>query len=225
MKRTTIFLLLLVCLIPVSIMCVSNVSAYNYDPGVNVGDEIVYTFNSTSPTYQDVTHLKINVTTITDGVNVTVIDGYIDFSEDGGVNYGYETGATELAILQDYSPNPEVIFDDLQFFIVPGTKIGDFTADIQALLTSGTATSIERGYGMEISGSMDINRIQVYDKNGILTKLWNNDTYIYEANILSINGETYTPPVIPGYPTLFVVGFMLLGIIGIYLVKMHKKTR
>ena len=222
MKRKTIFLLILVAMVPFSIICMRNVSAYNYDPGVNVGDELVYTFNGTSPTYQDVTHFKINVTTITDAVNVTVIEGYIDHSEDGGVNYGYETSALELAILKDYSLNPEHIFDDLQFFVVPGTKIGDYQTDIQALLTSGTATSIENGYGMNISDSTDINRVQVYDKNGILTKYWNNDTYIYDVNIYSINGEIYKPPAIPGYPMAFVIGFTLLGILGIYISRFRK---
>ncbi len=80
MKRKTIFLLILIALLPFSILCMKNVKAYNFEPGVQVGDILIYKYSSTSATCQDVTHLQVNVTEIMDGVGTTIIRGMDVFS-------------------------------------------------------------------------------------------------------------------------------------------------
>ena len=200
-----------------------KVNAYNYEPPVEVGDEIVYTYHSTSPSYQNFTHLKMNVTEIEDTTSNTKINGYVLGSEDNRKTYEILYFDTP-AVLMNYSLSPITPIGSMNIFVVPGTKIGDYAEEITAILFSGTATSIENGYGIKIVNSTVLfngNRTVVYDEEGILIKYRYESTYLYEFDIFSINGKRYS---IPGYSTLLIIGFMLLSVLGLYFTVLKKKS-
>ncbi len=224
MKRTTVFIFFMICSLSLLFGNISSVKAYNFDPSVEVGDEIVYEYYSDIYDLELITHVMVNVTDITDVAdNATVIEGILYGSVNGGDSFdAAEQGPMNLATLIDYSLNHSSPIDEGDFFVVPGHKIGTYVVEINAALSSGTATSIKNDYGIEITGSPDVNKTMVYNKDGIVTTYHRTDDEgIRNFDIYSINGRRYT---IPGYPIIIIIGFMILGALGIYLIKFRKKS-
>jgi hypothetical protein len=225
MKRTTIYSLFAIFTLIILIGSISNVHAYNFESGVEVGDEIVYEYESNLLDLEQITHVKVVIDEIKDsGDNATIISATLFGSNNGGESYDAATqDIPDIATLMNYSLDPAHPIIEGDFFVVPGTKIGLYVSEINAAIPSGTASSINNDYGIEIVDSPDANKTLIYDENGICIKSHRADPDTRFFDIYSINGRRYNT--IPGYSVFLVIGFIVLGIVGIFFVQLRKKPK
>ena len=199
-KTTTWFtVLLLACF---SHFAISTGSAYNYATDLKVGDTFVWYVENNNETY----YIGINLTAIGDDGFNTRINGTESFSM-GEITYDNDNYEHTLAILADYTQFPEYLVET--YFIINGTKVGDYESEIASIYPGSTVTSIDNGWGVKIVDE-DEEIKQIFNKQGIL-EYYSNEVPEgkLEANLYSINGESYTIPHIPGYPIFpLIVGFI-----------------
>ena len=213
----------LVVLITISSFGVATVSAFHFNPGVEVGDEIIWEFQAEYLSNDQTHYIKHDVTAIYDSDESTTevcVNGSITQS-DGSYLLSVTNGTR--GVLEDYVQKDSVgdaIFG-VHWYIVPEMKIGLFTTYYKWENT--TFTSINNDYGMEIS---DIHlsipypqytKVTVkYTKSGILEKFHGEDelgTRLRKIDLYSINGKKYRE--IPGFSVPIVLFGLFSGIIGL----------
>jgi len=195
---------------------ISKVHALNYTPSVEVGDELVWRNEVEYQGETTVTYYKYNITSIEDESEKTLVNASMYSSEDN-VNYIFVLNRT-LGTLQDYSSDECSLYGDR--IIIPGTKVGDY---LEAFVDpfGFTVSSIKRGMGVKMERSGDRREIE-FNEDGIQVRYSYEGTYYLNADkserlLYSINEELYEYKSIPGYSVLLIIGFSIIGLVGLFL--------
>lgn len=210
-------------------MQIGLVQGYNYEPSVNVGDELIWksrtSHNNGSIDEQYTRHL---ITSIVD-VNETSTEVKVNVSSSAdNIAYQDQEVNTTYGILEDYDEYPIFILSRLYHYIVPGTKIGDYIGYFlqPTPYWDVPLDSIERGYGIKFTQDNGDKTVLVFNKKGILEKYEFYNASLgenFDQNLFSINGEIYSSKTIPGYSI-----WMVLGWCGVFfgaIITKNKKSK
>ena len=202
-----------------------EVRALNYIPGVEIDDELIWMTEEWYTTGQSVEFLKYVVSDISDSDEVTIVRG-IRYVSDDNIDY-IEYSEYPMGYLTDYSLYPTPLLGDE--IIIPRTRVMDYEEDLLSYIGSEyKITSLKSGYGMRIEyddPSYVFSYLRVYNRQGILERfdVKYEDGEEFQTQLYSINGRRYTS--IPGYPTYLIIGFSLIGMLGILLTIKRKQKQ
>ena len=222
-KNSRIFLVACIFLFLCFFTQMKLVQGYNYDPSVNVGDELIWksrtSHNNGSIDEQYSKHLITSIIDI-DGISTEVKVN--SSSSADNIDYHHQEENTTYGVLENYDEYPIFILSRLYHYITPGTKIGDYIGYFlqPTPYWDVPIDSIERGYGIQFTQDTGDETTLVFNRDGILEKYGFFNASInenYEYNLYSINGEIYTPKRIPGYSVWMLSSFCLV-IIGLIIV-------
>jgi len=195
-------------------------------PEIKVGDNIVWKEYNEGEFYFDenlngLFYNKYIITQIIDEENDTVV--YADHyrSVNSKKDFSFKENR-EIGRYCNYSIDPSRYFVlQYKYIIIPGTKIADYIDRIKAVMEEGVqVSSIKNGYGIKIrfdDAYASITQIVHFNEEGFLFK-WSyrsgNDLMLFQ--LYSINGDRYY---IPSFPWYAILGFSIIGMIGIFLRK------
>ncbi|MBN2156744.1 MAG: hypothetical protein JW776_11945 [Candidatus Lokiarchaeota archaeon] len=202
-----------------------EVKALNYSPGVEVGDVLIWETQEdlhiahTEPNIWYTKHVIIAINDVNE--NTTWVQANTFYSED---NIDYEPTGENITcgVLEDYILQHSVyeIWINKYYYIVPGTKIGDYSEIIQDAHVGDeyNVYILQFGYGLNLQYHDDeeiLFQQSIYTKQGILERLKINyyDTTVTSL-LLSINGTKYRYQ-IPGYHLILFLGIILVAITGL----------
>lgn len=207
------------------------VKAYVYTPSVEVGDEIIWEYQTELTPNDENYYLKHKITTINDyNDSTTAVFANESLCEKDGTPLWLIQNKT-VGVLEDYVQKGsigDIVLQKLSY-IVPGFKVGLYTDDFAEDPNWGNFTykSINRGYGIEIEITglyMPLTRITcVYTKSGILEKYYEvevDGTRDRRCDLYSINGEKFRK--IPGFTPSFL---LLFSFVAVFIVLRKMDTR
>ena len=205
----------LLVIIPLVIILSTNITqitAYNHEPGVEVGDDFVY-YVYDDDIYMGAT--KYEVTEIYDEGGKTKIKTYVSIGQ-GYEGYFTTQGPDDfvLGVLTDYSVNPEYIFD--WFLVTNGTQIADYIDEFITNEIHGPGAvyeSIYAGYGINCTKADGSTYIRRFSTFGVMSyEETNTSSGIRIVELFAVNGNKYhqagitTPILISGFiATMFVI--------------------
>ena len=208
MQKKYILLLFIfsLCILGVNI---SSAQIFNYTPGVEVGDELVYKIEEVIEGERTLIYYKYNISDIYDSPGETHVEAEYSSSEDG-IIFTYHA-IISIGWLGNYTDDPLVLTD--YKIIIPGTKVGTYKEEILFHLGDGyKVSSFAWGYGVKIKWDDNL-YTREFNKQGIMEKTESNiDGQIEETILISFNGENYRS--IPGYPVYILVVSSLIGVLG-----------
>jgi hypothetical protein len=218
MKINRNLIILLSSIIILSIIF-TPVEAYNYDPGIETGDEIVWIIKH-NDVFQN--YVMNEIAVIGDYGSETKIFGYVSEATNGNfVTYIEEQQL--LSILGDYTENPDYFFD--WAFIPNGTQIADYIDIFEAneILGSGaTYESIYTGYGINCTTSEGEIYVLRFSTRGILSyRETNSGSSKHVVELDSINGVPYHQIGIKS--TVIITSFLTTVIIIIFFRRIRLK--